>query len=78
MKLRVQLEQNPTHEDRQRVFALLEDYNASRAGPEPELPLAVLVYGDDGTTIRDYPPGHSRFLLRKRLDPDAFGGTTAL
>lgn len=149
MPLRVQLKQNPTQADRQSVSELLEGYNASQAGPEPELPLAVLVYGDDGTTIvggawglsyyrwlfielmfvpfemrgqgvgtqimreaeaearrrgchgvwldtftfqargfyeklgyqafgeiPDYPPGHSRLLLLKRLVPDTPGGAT--
>jgi GNAT superfamily N-acetyltransferase len=48
MKYRVRLKQDASASDRQVLFDLLEDYNASKVGPEPELPLAVLVQ-DEGT-----------------------------
>ncbi|QRK10114.1 GNAT family N-acetyltransferase [Archangium violaceum] len=51
MTPRVQLKQDPTLADRQRIFDLLEGYNYSQAGPEPELPLAVLIHGSDPGTI---------------------------
>lgn len=47
MRPRVELKQDPTPEDRLVVFDLLEEYNASQVGDEPELPLTVHIYGDD-------------------------------
>ena len=40
------LEHQPTLEQREAVFWLLEDFNYSQAGPEPELPLAILIRED--------------------------------
>jgi aryl-alcohol dehydrogenase-like predicted oxidoreductase/GNAT superfamily N-acetyltransferase len=48
MRLTIQLKENPTADDRQVIFDLLEDYNASQAGPEPERSLAVVITNDDG------------------------------
>lgn len=51
MTVTVQLKHQATEADRQIIFHLLEGYNASQAGPEPELPLAVLIHDDDGAIV---------------------------
>lgn len=51
MKFRIGLADEPTSSDRQIVFDLLEGFNQSRAGPEPERPLAVLIKDETGDQV---------------------------
>lgn len=44
MNPKIQLESNANASHRKMVFDLLEGYNSSQAGLEPEVPLAVLLY----------------------------------
>jgi GNAT superfamily N-acetyltransferase len=47
VRYHVKLEDQPTLALRQVVFDLLEAFNQSKAGPELEVPLALLIHDDD-------------------------------
>jgi GNAT superfamily N-acetyltransferase len=51
MAIRIELEHDGRPADRQTIFDLLEDYNASRAGPEAERPLALLIRDDNQVVL---------------------------
>jgi GNAT superfamily N-acetyltransferase len=51
MSYRIELKHEPDAWDRQVIFDLLEEFNASQAGDEPERPLAVVISDSDSGRI---------------------------